>query len=232
MPSFKDLKDDKDFITLDVKRTASLLDLKKLKVNFQNLPQKKPSIRSYERYNSSVDTVLDKLETASTAVSDYFASIGADSLDDEEFLNYMNIETTLVGEVEILRDSYFELLKSHGHFAPPAPPAPSEDVVTKADLIDALKGLAESQIAAAERQAVAAENAAEKQASAAETQAKALIKHFKSPILDVPSFNPQECKADPLAWTSFKAKFDHFAQNCVDDESKLGFLSNLYCREF
>ena len=119
MPSFKELKDNKDFITLDAKRTAVLLELKKLKVNLQNLPQEKPSIRSYERFNSNVDTVLDKLETASEAVSDYFASIGVDSLDDEEFLNYTNIETTLRGEVEILRDSYHELLKSHGHFAPP-----------------------------------------------------------------------------------------------------------------
>ena len=119
MPSFKELKDNKDFITLDAKRTAVLLELRKLKVNLQNLPQEKPSIRSYERFNSNVDTVLDKLETASVAVSDYFASIGVDSLDDEEFLNYMNIETTLRGEVEVLRDSYFELLKSHGHFAPP-----------------------------------------------------------------------------------------------------------------
>ena len=106
MPSFNDLKDDKDFITLDAKRTSVLLELRKLKANLQNLPQEKPSIRSYERLNSNVDTVLDSLETASAAVSDYFASVGADSLEDEEFLNYMNIETTLRGEVEILRDSY------------------------------------------------------------------------------------------------------------------------------
>ena len=85
MPSFKDLKDNKDFIALDAKRTAVLLELKGLKVNLENLPQEKPSIRSYERFNSNVDTVLDKLETASAAVSDYFASIGIDPLDDEEF---------------------------------------------------------------------------------------------------------------------------------------------------
>ena len=214
MPSFKDLKDNKDFITLDAKRTAVLLELKKLKVNLEKLPREKPSIRSYERCNSNIDTELDRLKTASAAVSDYFASIGVDSLDDEEFLNYMNIETTLTGEMEIIRDSYFELLKSHGHFPPtPAPAAPPEEMVTKADLIDALKGLAQSHI-----------SVAEKQASAAETQAKALAKSFKSPILAVPVFNPVECRNDPLAWTSFWAKFDHFSKNCPDDESKLGFL--------
>ena len=119
MPSFKDLKDNKDFITLDAKRTAVLLELKKVKASLEKLPREKPSIRSYERCNSNIDTELDRLKTASAAVSDYFASIGVDSLDDEEYLNYMNIATTLTGEVEIIRDSYYELLQSHGHYTPP-----------------------------------------------------------------------------------------------------------------
>ena len=135
MPSFKDLKDNKDFITLDAKRTAVLLELKGLKVNLENLPKEKPSIRSYERCDSKVDKELDRLEAASTAVSEFFSASGVDSLDDDEFLDYMNIATTLTGEVEILRDSYYELLKSHGHFAPPAPPAPVapvQETVTQA----------------------------------------------------------------------------------------------------
>ena len=65
---------------------------------------------------------------------------------------------------------------------------------------------------------------AEKQATAAENQAKALVKSFKSPILAVPTFNPNECKGNPLVWTMFKARFNHFSKNCVDDESKLSFL--------
>ena len=119
MPSFKDLKDNKDFITLDAKRTAVLLELKGLKANLENLPHEKPSIRSYERCDSKIVRELDKLESASTAVAEFFSVSGVDSLDDEEFLNYMNVATTLTGEVEILRDSYYELLKDHGHFAPP-----------------------------------------------------------------------------------------------------------------
>ena len=164
-----------------------------------------------------LDSRLEQLESASDAVTKYFSSLGGDTLNDDDFIKYCDVETEIVGNLEILRESQYELLKSQNLLEPTAPAVP-------ADLIDALKGLAESQIAAAERQAVAAENAAEKQASAAETQAKALIKHFKSPILEPPSFNPQDCKADPLAWTSFKSKFDHFAKNCVDDESKLSFL--------
>ena len=71
---------------------------------------------------------------------------------------------------------------------------------------DPLKSLAQSHISVAEKQAAAAEN-----------QAKALVKSFKSPILDVLTFNPNGCKGNPLVWTVFKAKFIHFSKNCVVD---------------
>ena len=102
MPSFNDLKDNKDFITLDAKRTAVLLELKGLKKSLENLPQEKPSIRSYERCDSKIDKELERLEAASTAVTEFFSVSGVDSLDDDEYLSYMNIATTLTGEVEIL----------------------------------------------------------------------------------------------------------------------------------
>ena len=212
MSLFKDIKDSKDFLALDAKRASVLTTLSKLKTNLEK-SKENPTLVLFERNEAKLDSKLDQLESVSEVVAEYFRSLGGDTFNDNDFIEYLNAETSLTGEIEILRSSYHELLKSQNLLQPPAPAAPPEEMVTKADLIDALKGLAQSHI-----------SVAEKQANAAETQAKALIKSFKSPILDVPSFNPVDCKADPLAWTSFKSKFDHFAKNCVDDESKLSFL--------
>ena len=205
MSQFKDIQETKDFLSLNAKRASALTKLSNLKVTFGK-SKESPSLLSFQRNEAKLDSILEQLENTSAAVVQYFSALGGDTVGDGDFISYMSEESSLIGEVEVLLSSFHELLKSQNLFEPPAPIAPLQETVTQAGLLEALKVLAQSQT------------------SAAETQAKALIKHFKSPILDVPSFDPIECKEDPLAWTSFKSKFDHFAQNCVDDESKLSFL--------
>ena len=148
MSLFKDIKENKEFLPLHAKRTAILTSLSNIKVTLEK-SKETPTLVSFERNEAKLNSKLEQLETASEAVSEYFCTLGGDHSNDSDFLDYRNEETTLTGELEILRSSYHELLKSRGHFAPPAPAAPPEEMVTKADLIDALKGLAQSHISVA-----------------------------------------------------------------------------------
>ena len=96
------------------------------------------------------------METSSAAVSDYFTTSGGDTLNDEDFHQYRNTASTLTGEIEIIRKSYYELLESKGLLAPPIS---VQDPASQTELLSALKALADSSgthAAATEKLALAA----------------------------------------------------------------------------
>ena len=130
MSKFKDIKDSKDFLALDAKRASNLVALAKLTDAFEKLSKDKPSVVAFQRNEAKLDSRLEQLETASDEVTKYFRSLGGDIFNDADFLKYCDLETEIVGNLEILRESHHELLKSQNLLDPPAPAVPSEDVVT------------------------------------------------------------------------------------------------------
>ena len=58
-------------------------------------------------------------------------------MNDNGFDQYCDVATNLTGEIEILRESYHDILKTKGLIQPAAP------LVGQSDLINALKTLAE-----------------------------------------------------------------------------------------
>ena len=206
MSKFQDIQDSKDFLALNSERASILVALSKLTNAFEKLSKDKPSLVAFQRNVDKLDSRLEQLESASDAVTKYFSSLGGDTLNDDDFIKYCDVETEIVGNLEILRESHYELLKSHNLLEPPAPVAPLQETVTQAGLLEALKVLAQGQT------------------SATEKLAEATASNFKSPILPVPIFNPLESRNDPLAWTTFWSKFELFSENCADDKARLGFL--------
>ena len=140
----------------------------------EKLPKDPPSLHSFTRNEAKIDSWLEHLEKADAAVSDYFSEAGGSILEDKEFHAYCDTATDITGEVEILRESYRELLKDKGLLGPVAAPDP----VSQKELVAALKTLAES---------------SGRHATATEKQALASIQHHKTPILPLPSFNPTLC---------------------------------------
>ena len=120
MSQFKDIKDSKDFLPLHAKRTAILTSLSSIKVTLEK-SKENPTLVSFERNEAKLNSKLEQLETASEAVSEYFCSLGGDHINDSDFISYLNEETTLTGELELVCSSYHGLLKSHGHFPPLLP---------------------------------------------------------------------------------------------------------------
>ena len=162
-------------------------------------------MRSFERIEARVESFSSLLENASQAVSSYFCKMGGDPLNDSSFDDYCDTETNIIGEIEILRESYHELLKDKGllNIVPPKPE------VTQSELIKAMETLAES---------------TGKHATATEAQAKAALHHHKVPKMPMPTFNPADMKNNPLAWSNFMERFELFCIDAVDDKSRLGFL--------
>ena len=83
--------------------------------------------------------------------------------------------------------------------------------VVQADLVDALKALADS---------------TGKHADATQAQASAALHHHKVPEMASPIFNPAESKNNPLAWANFWQRFELFVVDCIDDKSRMGFLQD------
>ena len=85
MSKFDSLSSEKDFLAVHAKRSAVLVELQNLKRSLEALPKDNPSLRSFERIESRVDIIVDRLQTASEAVSAYFSKIG-DPLNDSSFI--------------------------------------------------------------------------------------------------------------------------------------------------
>ena len=205
MATFAEVKESKDFLALNKKRDAALVQLTRLRKTLEKLPKDPPSLHSFTRNEAKIDSWLEHLEKADAAVSEYFSEVGGSTLEDKEFHAYCDAATDITGEVEILREGYRELLKDKGLLGPAVAPDP----VSQKELVAALKTLAES---------------SGRHATATEKQALAAIQHHKTPVLPLPSFNPTQCKGDPLAWSSFWTKFELFGESCIDDKARLGFL--------
>ena len=134
------------------------------------------------------------MEAASSAVSNYFGSAGGEFLNDTDFKTYCDQETTIMGEIEIIRESYRDLLKDKNLLGPTTVEAP--------EFLEAIKTLAQN----------------------SGLQAAAIAQHHKTPVLPLPSFDPAQCKGDPVAWSSFWTIFELFIENCLDDKAKIAFL--------
>ena len=83
--------------------------------------------------DSRIDVLVDRLQEASESVSSYFTKVGGDPMNDNGFDQYCDVATNLTGEIEILRESYHDILKTKGLIQPAAP------LVGQSDLINALK---------------------------------------------------------------------------------------------
>ena len=169
MIKFDSLSSEKEFLVLHGKRSAALVNLTNLKNALEALPKDNPSIRSFERIEAKIDNRVEQSENATIAVSSYFGRMGGDALNDSSFIEYCNVETNIIGEIEFLRESYHELIKNKGLLQPATPP------VLQADLVEALKSLADS---------------TGKHAEATQAQTKASLHHHKVPEMAMSIFNP------------------------------------------
>ena len=90
----------------------------------------------------------------------------------------------ILNELELVREDYHDLLKDKGclNIEQPKPE------VSQSDLVEALKSLADS---------------SGKHAEATQAQTKASLHHHKVPEMAMPTFNPAECRNNPLAWSNF-----------------------------
>ena len=55
MIKFESLSEVKEFLALDAKRSAALVQLTKLKKALEELPKDNPSLRSFERIETEID---------------------------------------------------------------------------------------------------------------------------------------------------------------------------------
>ena len=114
MSKFDSLASEKEFLHLNGKRSGVLVELQNLKKSLENLPKENPSVRSFERIEVRVEKERDLLESASKAVTSYFCKMGGDPLNDSGYDHYCDTGTNIIGEIEILRESYHELIKNKG----------------------------------------------------------------------------------------------------------------------
>ena len=140
MSNFDSLASEKEYVQLNSKRSAALVRLTNLKKSLEALPRDKPSLNAFERITARIDGRVEQLEIATEAVSAYFSKMGGDPLNDSSFIEYCNIETNIIGEIEILRESYHDLLKNKGLLNIAVP----KHELSHADLVDAVKSLADS----------------------------------------------------------------------------------------
>ena len=131
MIKFESLSEVKEFLALDAKRSTALVQLTKLKKALEELPKDNPSLRSFERIETKIDNKLGQLEVASEAVSSYFRKAGGNPLNDAGFDDYCDTETSIIGEIEILRESYHDLLKAKNllNIVQPKPEVSQKDLV-------------------------------------------------------------------------------------------------------
>ena len=204
MVSFAELKAEKEFVKLHGNREAILLCLEDVKAALDTLPTEKPSIRAFTKLEKEIEEEVVQLTAIDKKIATWYVGQGG-LINDSSYAEYNWVKTKLLSDLTAKRDTYHELLKSKGLL----PVVATEEPVSQAELVAALKTLAES---------------TGKHAAAAEKQALAAIQHHKTPVLPLPTFDPARCKGDPLAWSSFWTKFELFGESCPDDKARLGFL--------
>ena len=158
MTEFKSLSDNAEFVKLNSKRGAALVELTHMKKSLEKASKEKLSARSFQRIEARIDSKVEQLEAANEAVSSFFSKMGGNPLEDSDFDTYYDTATTLTGEIEILREAYYDLLNTKGLLKPEPTATP--------ELLDILKTLSDAQKVSADAQKVSAET----QKSAIETQ--------------------------------------------------------------
>ena len=138
MSGFESISEQRDFVALNAKRDASLVQLKKLSKALEKLSKDEPPLHYFEHIEAKIDNKVEKIEAAERAVSTYFTKAGGDALNVTDFDNYCDVATNITGQIEILRDIFQNNLKSKDLLQPVAVPP------TKKKLLDAIKTLAES----------------------------------------------------------------------------------------
>ena len=178
MSDFKTISQTKDFKALDAIRGAALIQIAKQSKALEKFSKDRPSLRSFQRIEAKIDSELLILEEASREESQYFIKEGGDPMDDPDFDTYRDIQTNVTGEAEILRESVRNVLKDKGLLQKPVVEPSSQS-----ELLKAIKILAESQ---------------GQHATAIEKQAAAALHHHNVPLMDMPIFNPSECRTNPM----------------------------------
>ena len=124
MSAFDSFSENPDFVKLNSKRGAALVELTQMKKSLEKFSKDKLSVRSFQRIETRIDSKMEQLEAASEAVSSFFIKMGGNPLDDSDFDAYLDTATTLTGEIEILREAYYDLLDSKGLLKTEQPAAP------------------------------------------------------------------------------------------------------------
>ena len=212
MATFKSIEKDKEFIQLDSRRAATLANLNKLKLSLATLSTDKPSLRAFEKLSSKIDDAVDELESKSKAIACIFRKAGGDVMQDSDYIDYCKIEVSLGNELDVARDNYIAILETHGLWQ--KAPIPGN-----ADLMATLKTMAE--------QSVQQAAAAKAQADATKAQTEAIKAHHKVPEMKQPTFDPAQCRNDPIAYANFFDRFEIFAEECSDDKARLGFFNDI-----
>ena len=125
----------KEFLSLDAKRGAGLVELKSLKAKLESLSKENPSVRPFERIEAKLDEELDQLKIASKAVSSYLVKMGCDLMNDSCFQQYCTTADEIAQAIDTLRDDYHMLLESKGLLQQQSVAAP----VSQSELASALK---------------------------------------------------------------------------------------------
>ena len=81
MSKFDSISKQKDFVALDAKRAAALVQLSQLLKALEGFSKERPSLRSFERIEAKIDSAVDKLEVASMAVLQYVVNVGGDPME-------------------------------------------------------------------------------------------------------------------------------------------------------
>ena len=108
-------KENDFFFILDGKRSAALVQVTILRKGLEAY-LKNSSVRSFERIEARIDGKLDEMFDASEAVTSYFTKMGGDPLHDSSFENYCDTATNIIGEIEILRKGYNDVIKKRACF--------------------------------------------------------------------------------------------------------------------
>ena len=154
MGSFTELKENKEFVKLHGNRQAILLCLQDIEAAFDTLPKEKPSIRAFTRLEKEIEEAVVQLTAIDMKIATWYVGQGG-LVDDSSYAEYNWVKTKLLSEFDTKQDTYHELLKSKGLL----PVIAAEEPVSQAELVAALKILAEStgkHAAATEKQALAA----------------------------------------------------------------------------
>ncbi|MCP4238905.1 MAG: hypothetical protein GY770_35940, partial [Aestuariibacter sp.] len=167
MVSFAELKAEKEFVKLHGNREAILSCLENVEAALDTLPTDKPSIRAFAKLEKEIEDEVVQLRAIDKKIHTWYVGQGG-LRNDSSYIEYNLVKTKLLSKLAAKQDTYHELLKSKGLL----PVVATEEPVSQAELVAALKTLAES---------------TGKHAAATEKQALAAIQYHKIPVLPLPT---------------------------------------------